>query len=138
MWGNQMAYNKIIYGGSVLIDLTGDTITADKLLTGSSAHGADGEKIDGSMPNRGAVSGTIASKVGTYTVPAGYHNGSGSVGISSVEQAKIIEGNIKNGVTILGVTGTYSGEGVQTETKEVTPSTTSQTVKPSTGKYFHR
>lgn len=39
--------SKVIYGGNVLIDLTADTITADKLLTGYTAHGADGEVING-------------------------------------------------------------------------------------------
>ncbi len=33
-----MAYNKIIYGGKTLIDLTGDTVTADRLLKGTTAH----------------------------------------------------------------------------------------------------
>lgn len=40
-----MAYSKIIYGGNVLIDLTGDTVAADKLLAGVTAHGKDGEEI---------------------------------------------------------------------------------------------
>lgn len=43
-----MAYSKIIYGGNVLIDLTGDTVAADKLLAGITAHGKDGEEITGS------------------------------------------------------------------------------------------
>lgn len=42
-----MAYSKIIYGGNVLIDLTGDTVAADKLLAGITAHGKDGEEITG-------------------------------------------------------------------------------------------
>lgn len=40
------AINKVIYGGRVLIDLTGDTVTADKLLAGYKAHGADGNIIE--------------------------------------------------------------------------------------------
>lgn len=124
-----MAYNKIIYGGTILLDLTGDDITAADLLAGKTAHGADGEALTGTMTNRGAVTGTIATKNGTYTVPSGYHNGSGSVGISATEQAKIIAGNIKAGVSILGVTGTYSGEGIELQTKSATytPATTAQT-----------
>lgn len=42
-----MAYNKIIYGGNTLIDLTGDTVTADTLLTGVTAHDMSGEVITG-------------------------------------------------------------------------------------------
>ena len=45
------AINKVIYGGRVLIDLTGDTITADKLLAGYKAHGADGNIVNaGTLP----------------------------------------------------------------------------------------
>ena len=61
--------------------------------------------MTGSMPNNGAVTGTLAKKADVYTVPAGYHNGGGKVGISATEQAKIIEGNIRAGVSILGVAG---------------------------------
>lgn len=123
-----MAYNKVVYGGNTLIDLTGDDITAADLLAGKTAHGADGEALTGTMTNRGAVSGTIATKAGKYTVPAGYHNGSGTVGISATEQAKIIATNIKSGVSILGVTGSYSGDGISLQTKSATytPATTSQ------------
>ncbi len=42
-----MAISKVVYGGNTLIDLTADTVTADKLLVGSKAHGADGEPING-------------------------------------------------------------------------------------------
>ena len=42
-----MGKSKIVLGGEVLIDLTGDTITKDKLLKGYTAHGADGEPIEG-------------------------------------------------------------------------------------------
>ena len=42
-----MAVNKVIYGGNTLIDLTGDTVTKDKLLVGVSAHNMAGVKIDG-------------------------------------------------------------------------------------------
>ena len=56
------------------------------------------------MPNNGDTSGTIESKSGTVSVPAGYTSG-GTVGISAAEQAKIIAGNIKSGVTILGQAG---------------------------------
>ena len=110
-----MAYNKVTYNGNVLMDLTGDTIAAADLLAGKTAHGADGNAITGAMVNRGAVSGTIATKAGTYQIQDGYHNGSGSVGISATEQAKIIPENIKSGVTLLGVEGTHSGQTVTTE-----------------------
>lgn len=162
-----MGNSKIIFGGEVLIDLTGDTIKADKLLKGYTAHGADGEPINGScdfdmdtqdatasaaeilagktagvrgsmvtgtMKNNGAVAGKIATKDGKYNVPIGYHDGSGTVEIDSTEKAKLIPANIRNGITVLGVTGTMSTtEGAKPQAKTVTPSKTKQTVLPDTG-----
>ena len=158
-------YNsKVIFNGDVLMDLTGDTVTADKLLTGVTAHGKDGApitgtcdfdastgdatataaeilsgktayvkgtKVSGEMPNRGAVTGTISTKAGAYTVPQGYHDGSGKVTIDSTEQAKLIPTNIRKGVTVLGVEGTMSGsEDMKPQSKSVTPKASAQTVLP--------
>ena len=44
-----MAINKVIYGNQPLIDLTEDTVTADSMLSGVTAHGANGEQIYGTM-----------------------------------------------------------------------------------------
>lgn len=44
-----MARNKVIYDGSVLIDLTSDTVTANSLLQGSTAHDRHGEQISGAV-----------------------------------------------------------------------------------------
>lgn len=81
---------------------TGDAVSAD-LLTGKKAYNASGE-FSGGMANNGSTSGTISTKAGTVTIPAGYTSG-GTVGISSTEQSKIIASNIKSGVTILGQAG---------------------------------
>ena len=162
-----MAINKIIYGGRTLIDLTGDTVTADKVLKGFTGHGKDGEafegscefdvnsqdanaavaeiligrtayargaKLTGTMPNNGAVAGVIATKDAVYTVPQGYHDGSGEVAIDADEKAKLIADNIRQGVTILGVVGSMSGsEDVKAQSKSVTPAAAQQTVLPDTG-----
>jgi len=159
-----MAINKVIYGGNTLIDLTSDTVTADQLQKGVTAHDKSGavitgtctydsdtqdataavaeiltgktayvrgSKITGTMKNNGAVTGTINTKAGVYTVPQGYHDGSGKVSISSTEQAKLIPTNIRDGVTILGVEGTMSGtEGAKPQAKTVTPSTEEQVIIP--------
>lgn len=161
-----MGKSKIIYGGEVLIDLTADTIEPDKLLSGYTAHGADGEpiegtcdydtntqdatftesellegktgynkgvKITGKMKNNGAVNGTISEKDEEYSVPQGYHDGSGKVGISNTEKAKLIPANIREGVTLLGIAGSMSGtEGEKAQEKTVTPSTQAQTIVPDT------
>ena len=162
-----MAINKVIYGGETLIDLTSDTVSADKILEGSTAHDksgalvtgtctfdvysgdatavaaeilngktayARGNNVTGTMVNNGAITGTIATKAGTYTVPIGYHDGSGKVGINSTEQSKIIAANIKQGISILGVTGTCEpSSSVTAQAKTVTPSTAKQTVLPEAG-----
>ena len=110
-----------------------DTATASEILATKTAH-ARGTALTGTMPNNGAVSGTISTVSGEYTVPQGYHDGSGKVSISSTEQAKIIATNIRQGVTILGVEGTMSGqEDVNAQSKTVTPTATAQTVTPDTG-----
>ena len=158
--------SKIIYDGEVLIDLTGDTVIANKLLKGFTAHGADGETVTGTcdfdvnssgatataaeillgktagvkgsivtgtMPNNGAVAGIISTKDGQYTVPQGYHDGSGKVGIAESEKAKLIPGNIREGIDVLGVTGTMSStEGANPQAKTVTPTSSVQEVLPDT------
>lgn len=162
-----MAINKVVYGGNVLIDLTADTITADQLAEGVTAHDksgaaitgtstkdsdtqdatavvaeilkgktayARGAKLTGTMPNNGAVTGSITTKAQEYTIAQGYHDGSGKVSISATEQAKIIADNIREGITILGVEGTMSGtEDAKPQAKSVTPTTSEQTVLPDEG-----
>ena len=114
-------------------DTSDATATASEILAGSSAY-VNGNKINGSMVNNGAVTGTITTKAQQYTVPVGYHDGSGKVQIATAEQNKIIAGNIKAGITILGVEGNYSGEAVSVEAnKNCTPSTSQQVITPSTG-----
>lgn len=113
-------------------DTSQDTATAAEILATKTAH-ARGTALTGTMPNRGGVTGTIATKSGSYAIAQGYHDGSGSVSIDATEQAKIIADNIKDGVEILGVTGTYTGEGVTAQAKTATPYTTQQTILPDSG-----
>lgn len=93
-------------GTAKFYDTAGADATAANILSGKKAFGPSGE-IEGSMANNGSTSGTISTKAGTVTIPAGYTTG-GTVGISSTEQAKIIASNIKSGVTLLGVAGSLS------------------------------
>lgn len=159
--------SKVVLGSETLIDLTSDTVTADKLaygvkahdksgaqITGTNTYDADtgdatasaseilatktayvnGTKLTGSMPNRGAVTGTITTKTGQYTIQQGYHDGSGKVSIDTTEQSKIIATNIRQGVTILGVEGSMTGtEDMHLTTKTVTPTLEAQTVLPGDG-----
>lgn len=159
--------SKVVYGGNTIIDLTADTVTADKILSGYTAHGKDGApltgsctfdsdtgdataavaeilygktayvnavKLTGTMKNNGAVTGTLTTKDGAYTIPIGYHDGSGKVSIALTEQDKLIATNIRSGITILGVTGTMTGtEDVKAQTLTVTPAVSAQTIVPGTG-----
>lgn len=166
---NEYNSKVVLADGTVLMDLTADTVDAAHLLASYTAHGADGAPITGActydsdtsndtaavgeilatktahargvqltgtMPNNGAVTGTISTKAGTYTIPQGYHDGSGSVSISSTEQAKLIATNIREGITILGVEGSMSGsEGMAPQAKTVTPTFTSQVIAPDSPTY---
>ena len=116
-------------------DTSDATAAAAEILATKTAY-VNGNKVTGTMVNNGAVTGTISTKAGQYTIPIGFHDGSGKVGISSTEQAKIIATNIREGVNILGVTGTMSGsEDVHAQTKTVTPAVTAQTVIPDSPTY---
>lgn len=108
--------------------------SASEILLNKTAY-VNGNKLTGSMPNNGGVTGTISDLSTPYTIPAGYHDGSGTAAIDSTEIAKIIPSNILEGVTILGVTGTVEpSSDVHIESsKTVTPYTTQQTVLPSSG-----
>ncbi len=161
-----MAINKVIYGGTTLLDLTADTVTAADVASGVTFHLPSGESgtgtntydsdtsddtavvaevlsgktfhargaaLTGTMANNGSVTGTISTVAGQYTIPIGYHDGSGKVGIVQTEQNKIIAGNIKSGVQILGVTGTYTGETISAQSKTETPTVSGFTVTPDTG-----
>lgn len=114
-------------------DTTDADVSASEVLDGKTFYGASGAKQTGTMPNRGAVSGTIDDVSTPYSIQAGYHDGSGTVGVDSTEAAKIIPGNIKDGVEILGVTGTYTGEDIHAQSKTATPYTTQQVILPDTG-----
>lgn len=108
--------------------------TASEILATKTAY-VNGNKITGSMTNRGAVTLSIDDKDDELTIPAGYHDGSGKAVIDSVEKAKIIASNILQGVTILGVTGTVEpSSDIHIEaSKTVTPTKTGFTVLPTTG-----
>lgn len=89
------------------------------------------------ITNRGNVSHTISSRDAVYTIPDGYHAGAGSVTISNTERQKIIASNIRSGVTILGIAGSYEGGGTVVEpdlqNKTVTPTKSTQYITPDSG-----
>lgn len=114
-------------------DTASATATSADILAGKTAA-ARGVMLTGAMKNNGAVSGTISRLAEKYTVPVGWHDGSGKVQIAADEQAKLTAENIREGVVVLGVTGTMSGlEEVKAESPTVTPKAEAQTIVPSTG-----
>lgn len=114
-------------------DTSADNAVVAEVLSSKTFH-ARGAALTGTMTNNGAVSATIDDADDSYTIPQGYHDGSGTVTLDATEVAKLKNhNNIKAGVTILGETGTYSGEAVSAQSKTATPTTAVQTILPDTG-----
>lgn len=137
-----------VLAGKVIVGPDGEPLTGTLALSGNASDGqvlsgqtyynTDAKtKRTGTMPNRGAVNQSLAIN-GSYTIPAGFHNGSGKVTQSVKTKgaqtytpgttnqtiaagqyltgAQTIKGdpnlrpeNIKKGVSIMGITGSYSG-----------------------------
>lgn len=91
-------------GTAKFYDTSGADAAAGDILTGKKAFGASGE-VNGSMANNGSVSGTIGTKAGTVSIPAGYTSG-GTVSLTNVSDC--IAANILTGKSILGVSGSLA------------------------------
>ena len=63
-------------------DTTNVTAEAGDVLANKIIVNADGETLAGTMPNNGAVSQTLNTTTTSYTVPKGYHSGTGKVSIT--------------------------------------------------------
>ena len=88
-------------------DVSSVTAVAGEVLTGKIFVTADGTVTTGSMPNNGAVSKVLDVTTISYTIPKGYHSGTGKVTISLEE-------------------------------KTVTPSKSTQTINPTSGKVISK
>ena len=78
-----------VLAGKVIVGPDGEPLTGTLALSGNASDGqvlsgqtyynTDAKtKRTGTMPNRGAVNQSLAIN-GSYTIPAGFHNGSGKV-----------------------------------------------------------
>lgn len=97
----QVEIPKVGSGTAVFYDATDCDVSASDVLSGKKFIGSSGEDT-GSMTNNGATGGTIGTKAGTYTIPAGYTSG-GTVSLTNVSDC--VAGNILKNKSILGVSG---------------------------------
>ena len=93
-------------GTAKFFDTASADITAGDVLTGKTGFGSSGS-ISGSMANNGSTSGTIGTKAGTVTIPAGYTTG-GTVSLKASAVTDLVSANLLNGKTVLGVAGSLS------------------------------
>ena len=111
------------------VDASKATATAEEVLAGETF--GRGDILDtGTMPNNIGKTVEITSLAGT-PIPRGYFDGSTLAKLSEAEAGNIIAGNIKQGVTILGVDGTYKPEDKTAIAKTVDPTFSDVTYQPS-------
>lgn len=76
-------YNSMTSDLSIPLENFGNVVKSN-VLTGSTFTSSEGISIAGTMPNNGAVTPSALNCGGSYTIPAGYHNGSGKVTANSL------------------------------------------------------
>ena len=112
-----MAVNKVVLGEDTLIDLTGDTVSADKLAKGTTAHNMAGESIIGTMEAGGGKEYTFTDGLtetdGTVSLDLfskGLKPYNNSVGIGSFKQANnpTFKNTGYNNLVVGGSEGNYS------------------------------
>ncbi len=116
------------------VDASGVTAEAAEVLVGRT-FGKGTNVETGTMPDNSGRD-IIIETISEVPIPKGYQDGSSKVRLSAEELAKIISGNIKEGVTILGVPGEYGADDISSQSKEVTPAFEDQTVTPDLGYTF--
>lgn len=124
-------------GGGNSTDLDMVTASAGDVLTGKVIVDTEGESVTGTMANRGAVSQSLNAGT-SYTIPAGYHNGSGIVtgnSLSSQTSGTAVAGNILSGRTAWVNGSQLTGTIASLAGSTVTPGASQQTVS-SSGKYM--
>lgn len=95
-------------------DVTAVTATKDTVLTGSTYVSSTGAVIAGEMPDNGQVIRSLDSSTTSYTIAKGYHDGTGTVSVSTEtktitpkatdQTVNATTGKLLSGVTVKGVT----------------------------------
>lgn len=116
------------------VDASNVTAEPAEVLAGET-FGRGNEVATGTMPNNSGKDVIVTSKSGT-PVPRGYYDGSGVAKISEEDAAKIVPSNIKEGVTILGITGSFGADDISSQSKEVKPTFADQQISPDSGYSF--
>lgn len=112
------------------VDSSGCTALDGEVL-GGKTFGKGGSVHTGSMTNRGEQHLVIADRDTEVQIPQGYHDGSGGAGLSAEDKAALVAANIRENVTVLGITGTMSGsEDMNAQAVSATPSMSQQTILP--------
>ena len=107
---NNPYVNKVVYDGTTLIDLTNDTVTADKLIQGYTAHNAAGLQITGTAQESGG-------SVITITDEADSHGGTiRHINAVSLDGDTVTAGSMLNGVTAHNSDGTAITGTIATKT----------------------
>ena len=105
-----MANNKVIYGNTVLIDLTADTVTADKLASGITAHDKAGEKITGTNTNDANTQDATAAVAEVLDGKTFYGQGEKKTGTMPNKGAVTLEITVKTDEKAIP-TGFHDGSG---------------------------
>ncbi len=105
--GSVATFDELEDGIDSIPQAKGNALASQVLETRTFSSESAGIEVEGTMPNRGAVNITLTLDGSTYTIPLGYHNGSGTV---TVDITNLIASNIKAGVTVGGVQGTFTSD----------------------------
>lgn len=116
------------------VDASNVTAEPAEVLAGET-FGRGSEVSTGTMPNNSGKNVIVTGKTGT-SIPRGYYDGSGVAKISEEDAAKIVPSNIKEGVTILGITGSFGADDISSQSKEVKPTFVDQQISPDSGYSF--
>lgn len=116
------------------VDASNATAEAAEVLK-DRTFGKGAEMQTGTMPDNSGQNIEISS-LGGVSIPRGYSDGSGVAKISDSEIAKIVAGNIKEGVSILGVVGEFGADDISSQSKTVTPTFENQVINPDEGYTF--